>query len=538
MKEPAFSAALRLIEDSLVLAKRADATAWIVYLAGVVPFFGMLLFAMSDLAQSPFAFERLSLIALALAFLYCWMHVCQSVFCGYLNATLAERNAEPRAHFAQAFSTQPAVAASKLILWPLTMVLLIPHAVVTMFYQHSLLPPVGAETQSVRWSIREAKRDALYRQGQVVWMLLLVLLVRAILWMNLFGLLLFGPWLWKTFTGVEGKLTRAPELLINPTSLVALSILAYIGLDPIVKAACAIRRFARQSESSGLDLRLRIAALRRAAAVLTLCALCLPVRSVAASVSTPANAPTVSSDRMRQAIESVFRDPQNHWDLPIVQKRKLSPSPLGSFIDSIMNRIDAVWGSIRSGIITLLKALHHIFSRTNQGPEPRTGAVSGADVWAVIAVFALLLAGAVLLVWRNRRKRIHPQTAAATAIEGKNVDITREDVQAIDQPEDEWLRLAQQHHAAGNLRLALRALYLSTLAAFGRNGFISLARGKSNLDYLHELQRRAKRLNREFVPLFRTNLRLFEESWYGDHGVTEEMFVLFERNSSALRDLI
>jgi hypothetical protein len=478
------------------------------------------------------------LIALALAFLYCWMHICQSVFCGYLNAILTETKAAPRAHFAQACCTQPALAASKLIMWPVTMVLLVPHAGVTMFYQHSLLPPAGAEIQSMRWSIRESKRDALYRPGQAIWMLLLVLLLRAIVWMNLFALLLFGPALWKTLTGVEGRLTRAPELLINPTSLTVLSILAYIGLDPIVKGACAMRRFARQSESSGQDLRRRISMLKRATAVLILCALCVPARTVAEGVSTPANAPSVSSDQMRKAIESVFRDPQNHWDLPVVEERRSLSSPLGTFIDSIVNRIDAVWGSIRSGIVTLLRALHHIFSRTNQGRETRASAVSSAGVWAVIAVFTLLLAGAVLLAWRNRRKRIRPGAAAGTRIAGKTVDMTREDIQASDQPEDEWLRLAHQHHTTGDLRLALRALYLSTLAAFARSGLISLARGKSNLDYFHELQRRAKRLNREFVPLFHTNVRLFEESWYGDHGVTEERFELFERNSSALRKLL
>ncbi len=537
MKQSAFTSAVRLLEDALVLAKRANSTAWLVYLAGVVPFFGLLLFAMTDLLENPFALERLPVLALTLALLYCWLHICQSVFCGYLAATLTRTTESPRAYFAQAFYVQPALAASKLILWPITMLLLVPHPAVSMFYQHSLLAP-EREAQGLRAVMSESKRDALSGQKQAIWMLVLVLFLRAILWINLLGLLLFGPSLWKTFTGIEGPFTRSPGLLVNPASLATLSLLAYIGLDPIVKAACVLRRFARQAESSGLDLRLRVATLRRVAAALLFCMLWMPIRAAAATGPTSANPPAVSQDGMREAIKSVFHDPHNIWDLPVVEPHKSSSSPFVAWMDSILNRIDAAWTSITSAIATLLKALRQIFSNPDHARETTAHPVSSVSVWAVVAVFTLLLVAAIQAALWNRRKRPRPQITKATATPEKTLDIAREDVQATDQPEDEWLRLAQQHRMAGNLRLALRALYLSTLAAFGRTGLISLARGKSNLDYVHELQRRAKRLNSDFVPLFRTNLRLFEASWYGDHGVNEEIFELFERNSSALRKLL
>lgn len=537
MKESAFASAVRLVEDALGLARGADSTSWLVYVAGVVPFFGLLLFEMTELVRNPFALERLPVIALALALLYCWLHICQSVFCGGLKATLAGTGESLRAHFAQALATQPVIAASKLILWPVAAALLVPYPAVTMFYQHSLIP--APRFAGLRGVVAEAKRDALYRQRQVMWMLPLVLLLRAILWINLFGLLLLAPSLWKMLTGMEGKLTRAPGLLVNPITLTALSILAYIGLDPIVKAACVLRRFERQSENSGLDLRLRVAVLARAAAVaLVLCALSVPLRSAAATAGQPpANSATVSPDRMRQAIESVFRDPHSSWDLPVAQPQRPPASPFTALMNWIVDRVDALWKGITSAIVTLLKALHRIFSNTNQMRETNAHSISSLGGWAVIVVFGSLLAGVILASFWNRRKRTRGQ-AATTAIPAKAIDLAREDVQAIDQPEDEWLRLAQRHRAAGNLRLALRALYLSTLAAFGRSGLISLARGKSNLDYLRELQRRAKRLNSDCVPLFYSNLSLFEESWYGNRLVTEKAFELFERNSLALRKLL
>ena len=537
MKESAFASAVRLIEDALVLARRADSTAWLIYLAGAVPFFSLLLFEITDLAQNPFALERLPLIALLLALLYCWLHVCQSVFCGCLQAALTETGESLRAHFAEALATQPAIAASKLILWPVTMILLIPHPAVTMFYQHSLVPP-GPRSKNLRSTIAESRRDALYRPQQVIWMLLLVLLLRAILWINLFGLLLLAPLLWKTLTGLEGNLTRAPELLVNATSLAMLSILAYIGLDPIVKASCVVRQYARQSQSSGSDLRLRVSMLGRAAAAVILCGFCLPARAVAADGRPLKNSATVSPDRMRQAIENVFHDPHNAWDLPVEQAPRPRSGPFGDFMNSIVDRFDAVWKSITSALASLIQALRHIFSNTAQPQDASAHPVSSFSGWVLIAIFTLLLAASILVALWNRGKRKPPQATAATAIPATAIDIAPEDMHANDHPENEWLRLAQQHRVAGNLRLALRALYLSTLAAFGGAGLILLTRGKSNLDYLRELQRRGKRLNAEFVPLFQSNLSLFEESWYGDHRVTEETFELFERNSSVLRKLL
>lgn len=534
MKESAFASAVRLIEDALVLAKRADSNAWLTYLAGAVPFFGLLLFEITDLAQNPFALERLPVIALLLALLYCWLHVCQSVFCGCLQATLTQTGEPLSAHFAEALATEPAISASKLILWPVTMILLVPHPAVTMFYQHSLVPH-GRRFKSMRPFIAECRRDALYRPRQVIWMLLLVLLLRAILWINFFGLLMFAPSLWKTLTGMEGTLTRAPELLVNPTSLAMLSILAYVGLDPIVKAGCVLRRFARQSESSGTDLRLRVSVLRRAAAAVILCALCMPVRSMAASGQPLTNSATVSPDRMRQAIESVFHDPRNTWNLPAVQARGARSSPFGGFMNSILDRIDAVWKSITSALGSLIQALRHIFSNDSQAQEAKAHPVSKLSGWLVVAIFTLLLVTAAF--WK-RRKRTAPQATVTSSIPAPAIDIAREDIGADDQPENEWLRLAQEHRMAGNLRLALRALYLSTLAAFGGAGLISLTRSKSNLDYLRALERRGKRLNAALVPLFQSNLSLFEESWYGDHRVSEETFELFARNSSALRKLL
>lgn len=526
MKQSAFGSAVALLEDALVLVKQADSTAWFIYAAGAVPFFALLLFEATDLAQNPFALERLALLAFVLAALYIWLHICQSMFAARLHAILTASHA--RFEFRQSLAMQALLAPAKLIVWPLGLLTVIPHATVTMFYQHALIPG-----QSRTGTIAEAKCDAAYRRTQSVWLLLLVFLLRLIFWFNLLLLTATLPSLIKTFTGIEGKLTRSPGLLLNPTAFVALCALAYLALDPAVKACCVLRRFARQSETSGLDLRLRLSKLQRisATAVVGL-VFCAPLHMRAASAS---NAPAVSPQEMQRAIGAVFHDPRNSWDLPVVEQRKPASNAFVAFMDSIVDRIDAFWKSINSAIDDFFRALQRLFSRTQRPSDGEPKPVSKSVGWIVIGSFSLLLAAALVLALRKRQRRSRPQFARTTLVAAKPIDLAHEDTSALDQPADEWLKLAAQYRDGGNLRLALRALYLAMLALLGRQGLISLAPGKSNLDFLRELDRRARRLSPEFVPAFGANLRFFEESWYGEHPVTEETLARFERNFTLLR---
>lgn len=538
MKESEFGSAIRLIEDALVLLKRADASAWLIYVAGIAPFFALLLFEATDLAQNPFALQHLLFVAFALALLYLWLHVLQSLFCGRLHAILTETRARIPHQFASACAIQPILAASKLIFWPLALAVCIPYPAAAMFYQHSLVPQSPrASSAALRSAINESKSDTAYRRAQSVWVVLLVFLLRAILWFNLLFLLWVMPSLLKTMTGFEGRLTRSPELLLNPTALIALCVLAYIGLDPVVKACCVLRRFARQSETSGLDLRLRLSVLQRVApavliCVALVCIVCAPLPLRAAQLPQTA---AVSPERMQRAIDEVFHDPRGAWDLPVIEDRKPASNPFFAFMDSLADRLNSLWQSIDSAINDVLKALQRIFSNNQRDLERKARPVSKTAGWIVIGCFSLFLAAVLFVAFWKRKRRLTLRLAPTSALPSKPVDIVREDTSPLDQPADEWLKLAAQYRAGGNLRFAVRALYLATLAALGRNGLISLARGKSNLDYFRELERRARRLDPEFVPTFRANLGLFEASWYGAHPVTEETLAAFEHNSSLLR---
>ena len=536
MTEAPFPSALRLIEDALVLVKRADAATWLIYVSGVVPFFALLIYAVTDLLASPFAAEELAPVSFGLAFAYLWMHVCQSVFCSRLYAIESESGTPEGAQVLAAVPVQSVLAATKLIAWPLAFVVLIPHPSVSMFYQHSLLP---GELQGSSWrsTLAAAREDGRYKLGQAAWALAVFFLLRIILIVNLFALLLTLPQLWKAFTGFENDITRWPPLLANPVAQLAICALAYVALDPLVKAACVLRRLERESIRSGVDLRLRLRQLQGAATLVLLLGLTLVPSAFAQNqegAKSDSGGPRVTPAQMTAAVCAVFRDPAGTWNLPIVQEKKPQTNPVFAFIDSVSDHLGKGWDRFKAW-------LRNLVERANQRQPPRKdhGQATSGDVWLLVGLFAGVLGVAVLFAWWRSRKQSESQPADARTVPGiASVDLSKDDVQADERPQDEWMALAREHRTAGNLRFSLRALYLSSLATLARASLITVARGKSNLDYFRELQRRGKRLSPDMVSAFRSNLGMFEETWYGDHPVTEPVLEAFEQNLVVVQELI
>lgn len=517
------------------LAKRADATAWSIYLAGIVPFFGFLLYGLTNVLESPVATDHLLGFSFALTVLYFWLHICQAVFSGCLYRTLTESQLEAGKYFSAAFRTQPAIAGLKLLVWPLALVLVVPHSTITSFFQHSLLAPDGGQIGDWRQTFQTAKADAAYRPLVSLWSIVIVFLLRTILAVNLFILLLFVPQFCKMFTGLESNVTRAPQVLINPISIAALCAIAYIGLDPIVKAMFVLRRFERQSETSGDDLRLRLALVRKgvAAVVLLVALLFSPAQGWGAQPK-PHDAPQVTPDQMRQAIHSVFRDPANTWNLPVLAEKKQQSNAFTAFMNSVMNQIQKAWNAVTSAISWFIKWLEGVFSNRSPSARAQPKAVSPRQAYWILTSFGTLLMIAVAVAALQKRKQVKlaPVTAAATP--PKTAELDSEDANPLGQPLSEWQKLARQYRANGDFRLALRALYLGTLATLAEQSLVSPARGKTNAEYVSELQRRAKRLGTDFVAAFVSNTRLFERSWYGTHPATDEIVERFEQNAASL----
>jgi hypothetical protein len=107
-------------------------------------------------------------------------------------------------------------------------------------------------------------------------------------------------------------------------------------------------------------------------------------------------------------------------------------------------------------------------------------------------------------------------------------------VDATALPEEGWLNLAGELMEKGELRLALRSLYLATLACLARQELITIAKYKSDREYELELRRRSH-TQPHLAEVFKENRALFECAWYGLHEVTPGIMERFSRNQERIR---
>ncbi len=153
-----------------------------------------------------------------------------------------------------------------------------------------------------------------------------------------------------------------------------------------------------------------------------------------------------------------------------------------------------------------------------------------------ILIFLVLLLTAILAfvffrIWRRHRSAGTVEAAAADVT--PLPDLNDEDTTADDLPTNRWLVLAEEFTAKGELRLAIRALYLATLAYLAEHDMITIEIYKSNREYERELRRRAHD-RQELIAIFTQSLNLFERAWYGMYRIPRSDFDEFATNQKRI----
>lgn len=151
-------------------------------------------------------------------------------------------------------------------------------------------------------------------------------------------------------------------------------------------------------------------------------------------------------------------------------------------------------------------------------------------------VFGALLAALAIIVYRIYKQRKVQPIAAVAAPVLVTPNLEDEDVSADALPEDGWLTLARDLMERGDLRLAMRALFLASLAVLSHRELIRITKAKSNREYLRELQRRSHAAP-AVPPIFESSIRAFERVWYGDHEVDRFAFSEFNADQERIRTL-
>jgi hypothetical protein len=558
------------------------------YYIGTLPFILGLLYFWTDMSTGSDAWRHCGRAAWGMALLYLWMKTWQTVYAGRLLSGI-EAQSPPRwgvMRILRAAAVQASIQPWSMLLLPIAFVILIPFPRVLAFFQNATLLGSGEDKEMGTILRRSWHQASLWPTQNVllIWLAspfllgftaaVLFVLVPALSHLNPLApapVLLFitaltlipvcplgmvtalntgmalwmAPWLLKTLFGVETVFSMSSFHLINNTFFAVVCSLSYLCLDPLLKASYCLRCYYGKSLQSGEDLKSDLRSFLRpeTLAVLLLAvsfAVC-PSQSVAAESRTAAMADTnrsVPVQELDSAIESVLNHPHYTWRMP----REKPPEVAGQrgmlqgLLESMLDTLRKGWSHVKKWMKQAWELIQDIFSRIHPSlpklEKPDAGWTSMRWGWMIIplACIVIVLAFFTGRAWKIRKPR--KQTAPAEI--NPPPDITREEVDAGLLPEDGWLNLAREWTEKGDLRLAVRALYLAMLACLARQNLITIARYKSDREYEMELRQRSHKSPFR-IGAFAENRSLFESAWYGLHEVTPGIMERFSRNQEKIR---
>ncbi len=525
--------ALDLIEEAVHLLRLAPASVLATYYLGALPFTLGLLYFWADMSRGAFAWKHCAQASLGVALLYLWMKCWQAAFARQLYARLSGQppGRWTFARVLQMAATQALIQSTSFFVLPLAALIALPFGWVYAFYHNASLFGDSDPGQAARQSWREA---ALWSGQNHV--------VISILWLFgfcVFANLMFGvvilPSLLQTFLGIEIAFTMSPWALLNTTLFASVCCLTYLCINPLIKTVYVLRCFYGESLESAADLKAELKSLLPAAAIIVLLFV-VPVAS--AANHEPATANRDLPAQLDRSINEVINQPEFTWRLPR-EKQPVAEEQKGfiaRFFDSIIETVQSWFRVIRRYVKKLGDWLDE-WLRQHWKPD-RNQERPGRDWLRTLHVLLFVLVASVVvamvfLFWRVWKQRRRVEAVARPALPA--VDLADENVVADQLPADGWLDQARELMARGELRLALRALYLASLAHLAQNELIVIAKFKSNRDYERELLRRAHS-RRELLAAFTQNVLMFESAWYGMHDVTQTILDQFATNLDAIRE--
>jgi hypothetical protein len=340
------------------------------------------------------------------------------------------------------------------------------------------------------------------------------------------------PQMVKTLFGIESIFTLSGmRMILNTTFWIAMLGMTYLCLDPFIKTVYVLRCFYGSALKSGEDLKKELHHLlaggKKMAMGLAIVVLCAtPFASLAKQAT------AISPGEMDRSIEETLERRKFAWRMPretVQQGEQEAKGPLAAAIKWLLDVL-AKGTRILEKLITLI-----IDWLQNQMSEQHKKSESSNKSWItsvrIILVLLLLLFSAVLTfvffrIWRRRRTGTIEAAVVGVA---PLPDLNDESTSADDLPANRWLVLAEEFAAKGELRLAMRALYLATLAYLAEQELITIEIYKSNREYERELKRRAHE-REEMLIIFSKSLNLFERVWYGMYRIPRADFDDFSMN--------
>ncbi|MGD8352818.1 MAG: DUF4129 domain-containing protein, partial [Pseudomonadota bacterium] len=376
----------------------------------------------------------------------------------------------------------------------------------------------------------------------------ILLLFSLVVMLNLFVAAIYAPHLIRIFFGIETVFSRSGIHLANTTFLMIVAAGTYLCVDPIVKSFYTLRCYYGQSLENGEDLISELRAARQLRRQgLTVCILAVLIafpgiadagRSTGSTGTSIIQAESHPPEEIEKAVNTVLTRLEYSWRLPR-EKQDAASEPRGFLYDLFRTLLD--WAekaadSIDRFMQWLVDLLNKLFPGGNgQSRDDSSGGLAG-PILLYILIFAGAAACAVILGrLLGKKKDDEAQSIADPSVTA--ADLEDEDLLASDLPENEWLALARELLEKGEVRLGLRAMYLASLAHLAAKGIISLARHKTDREYIRELSSRGEVLQ-EVTSAFDDITGIFERAWYGMHYIEQQTLDYFStRHREIMNDV-
>ena len=522
---------LDLLEEVVHALRLASPGTLLCYYVGAVPFVLAVLFFWSDMSRSGLAERHLVGGAIGLSVLFVWMKVWQAVFAMKLSAQVAGES-PPRFEAGALFragASQALIQSTGLFLIPIAAQVLLPIARVFAFYQSATV--LGWREPSFGALLRRSWKQARHVPMQNHTALAVLTLFGFFVFLNVAITMLTAPQLIKMLAGVETDFTLSLGSSLNTTFLAAALGVTYLCFDPLVKSVYTLRCFYGESRATGEDLRVTLRSFR-ATAVAALIGLAALTQSFSAFAATakvePTHPPTSEKGVvLDRSIDDVLSRPEYTWRAP-----RTKPAVKDQEESTTRKRFQA-W---RRGVVKGFRDWLDKLFRSNRPVTSRPGNFSFSAhglIYILIAVVLAIIGVLVWLLWRTRSRSTDGEMEATPA--AAVPDLESNDVAGDELPVDGWTKLALELLERGELRLAMRAFYFSSLAHLASRHLVNIAKFKSNRDYERELLRRSHALP-DLTKTFSENVSVFDRVWYGLHEINAESLQQFRGNVERMRE--
>jgi hypothetical protein len=560
---------LQLVDTSINLARSQLLPYMWLYYIGATPFFLYFLYFFHNMSVNPHAHESLFISSGILAVLLIWMKVWQSIFCFRSLEELTQTNGKLTfKKIIHCTGWQMLIGLTEFFVIPIAIILTIPFGWCYSFLQLASISSLTNSDNIIKHSLEHSR--VWQKQNHIMlWILCPVILFTMIALMSAFPIvikliapgtfysdagfiviilmsiftLLFNPlggFLLINFIiiltllpkilhflfGIETTLSMSNALILHPGFLLSAGVLCFLCMDPLVKIAYVVRIYNYKAVGSGHDIIQKINKFMPVIAIL----LFLPLFKANASES--GEGP--NQQQIDKAIKSTFQNNTYIWkekntiSLPDVQLKK------PNFFRQLETLINKSFKKIGYWFKSLFK------NKKTHDPnqvQAKQKLISPQTETRILVAVLLMIALSALIYLFIQRKHKSSKLIATTDTRPAIPEPLLKTISADDNPPDEWERMAMQSVSEGDIKSAIRYLFLSTVSFVGSHNLINIRKSSSNRDLRRDLQKRFPDRT-DFIQEFSIIISMYEYAWYSTSDISEELFNETKQSHIFVKDYI